>query len=91
MKSGKSSGWCVYILECRNNTLYTGMTNNLERRFKDHLKRTTHYTSYNPPVRIVYQEPFRSKSLAARRESEIKALTRKKKLVLIGEKGNDFW
>ena len=83
VKSDKNSGWCVYILECRNDTLYTGLTNDLKRRFEEHLKRTSRYTSYNPPVRIVYHEPLRNRSLAAKREARIKALTRKQKLALI--------
>jgi len=75
--------WYTYILECKNETLYTGITNNLDRRFKEHFKKTTHYTSYNPPKRIVYKELFPTKSEAAKRESQIKGWTRKKKLALI--------
>ena len=75
--------WYVYILQCKNNTLYTGVTNDLERRFKGHLNKNTHYTSYNPPVGIVYKEEHSTKSLALKREFEIKSWPRKKKLVLI--------
>jgi len=75
--------WYVYILECRNKAFYTGITNDLERRFKEHYKKTSHYTSYNPPVRIVYKEPYETKSLALKREAQIKRWTRKKKIALI--------
>jgi putative endonuclease len=76
--------WYTYILECRNGTLYTGITTDLKRRFKDHQKKTTHYTSYNPPKKIVYSESFQTKSKALKRESQIKVWTRRKKLALIG-------
>lgn len=75
--------WHVYILECRGGSLYTGVTTDLERRFKEHCAKTAHYTSYNPPKQIVYQEPFDSKSDAFKREAEIKRWTRKMKLALI--------
>ena len=75
--------WYVYILKCKNGALYTGITNDLERRFKEHHKNTTHYTSYNPPLKILYQEGFPTRSQAARRESQIKGWTREKKLALI--------
>ncbi len=79
----KFNQWCVYILECKNKSLYTGITTNLERRFREHLKKSAHYTSYNPPIKIVYQEMVDTKSYALKRESEIKQWTRKKKLALI--------
>ena len=75
--------WYLYILQCKDNSLYTGITNNLERRFKEHLKKTSHYTSYNPPIKILYKESFQNKSEALQRESQIKGWTRKKKLALI--------
>ena len=75
--------WCVYILECKNKSLYTGITNNLERRFKEHHKKTAHYTSYNPPVRILFKESYRTRSRAAKREAQIKQFSRAGKLMLI--------
>ena len=75
--------WFVYILECKDKSLYTGITNNLERRLQEHYRNTTHYTSYNPPVKILYKEPLPTKSEAAKREVRIKGWTRKKKLALI--------
>ncbi len=75
--------WYVYILECSSQTLYTGVTTDIERRFKQHQRKTARYTSYNPPVRIVYAERRTSRSAALRREASIKRLTRKEKLALI--------
>jgi len=75
--------WYVYILECKDKSLYTGITNNLERRFQEHRRNTTHYTSYNPPIKILYKEQHPTKSEAAKREAQIKGWTRKKKLTLI--------
>ena len=75
--------WYVYILECQYGSLYTGATSNLERRFKEHQKKTAHYTSYNPPKSIVYTEQFSTKSEALKREAQLKGWTRHKKLSLI--------
>jgi len=76
--------WYVYILECRNKTLYTGVTNNIERRFKDHQAGNSgHYTSYNMPERILYKEEFKNLSEAKIREQQIKRWSKSKKLALI--------
>ncbi len=80
--------WQVYILECKNKSLYTGITNNLKRRFRDHLNKTARYTSYNPPVKILYTENFRTRSRALKREIEIKSWKRDEKIALI--KTNPF-
>ncbi len=58
--------WYVYIIECKNKTFYTGMTNNLEQRFKRHLsKNGSYYTKYSPPLKIVYSEECSNKYDAA--------------------------
>jgi predicted GIY-YIG superfamily endonuclease len=76
--------WYVYILECRNKALYTGVTNNIERRFKDHQAGDDgHYTSYNRPRRILYTEGFKNKSEAETREQQIKRWSKSKKVALI--------
>jgi len=75
--------WLVYILECKDGSLYTGITNNLERRIREHHKKTTHYTSYNPPLKVVHKEPFSTKSQALKREAQIKSWSRSEKLALI--------
>ena len=76
--------WTVYMLECKNGAFYTGVTTDPERRFKEHQEKSARYTSYNPPVRMVYKERFISKVKAFRREAAIKKLTRRKKETLIG-------
>jgi len=75
--------WVVYILKCENGSLYTGITNNLERRFKEHqIGKGGHYTSANRPIEIVYTEKHKTKSKALKREVEIKKWKRDKKLTL---------
>ena len=78
----------VYILECNNKTLYTGITTDLKRRFKQHLAGDGgHYTRYNRPIKIRYYEVHPNRSAATKREIQIKRWPRTKKLALIkGEK-----
>ena len=78
----------VYILECENKSLYTGITTDLERRFTRHQAgEGGRYTSYNRPVRIRYSEEHPDRSSASKREAQIKRWSRTKKLALIkGEK-----
>jgi len=79
------SDWFVYILECNDNTLYTGITNNLEKRIEQHNhgQEAAKYTRVRRPVKCVYQEPQANRSEATKREMEIKKLSRIKKLQLI--------
>ncbi|NQU16828.1 MAG: GIY-YIG nuclease family protein [Candidatus Saganbacteria bacterium] len=78
----------VYILKCKDGALYTGITSNLERRFKEHKDgKGGHYTSSNPPVQFLYSEEHQNRSAATKREIQIKGWTRTKKIALIkGEK-----
>lgn len=74
----------TYILKCIDNTLYTGWTNNLEKRMKDHNEgKGAKYTKSRRPVELVYYEEFETKEEAMRREYAIKQLTRIKKEALI--------
>jgi putative endonuclease len=75
----------VYILECADKTLYSGYTNNLERRLKqhNHSKQGAHYTKIRRPVKLLYSETFGTLKEALRREYKIKQLTRAEKLELI--------
>lgn len=73
-------------MECKGGTLYTGMTKDLERRFKEHLSGKSRYTSYNQPVCLVYKEEYPTRSEAAKREAEIKSWTRVRKLALIADR-----
>jgi putative endonuclease len=77
----------VYIVECADQTLYTGWTNNLERRLEAHnTGRGAKYTRSRCPVQVVYVEPQPDQATAQRREIEIKRLRRREKLKLIRNK-----
>ena len=75
----------VYILKCSDKSLYTGCTNNLEKRMVEHnnSKSGAHYTKIRRPVILKYSEKFRTYAKAREREDEIKKLERKEKLKLI--------
>lgn len=77
----------VYILECSDNSLYVGCTNNLEKRLKEHnhSKCGAHYTKIRRPVILKYREGFETLNEARKREAEIKRWKREKKLSLIEE------
>ena len=73
----------VYILRCRDNTLYTGWTNDLEKRLRSHNSgKGAKYTRSRRPVELAYSESFETKSEAMQREAEIKNLSREEKLRL---------
>jgi putative endonuclease len=76
----------VYILRCKDSSLYCGYTNDLEKRIFEHnnLKTGAKYTKIRRPVSLVYYEEFQSKSDALKREYEIKKLRKvaKEKLIL---------
>lgn len=77
----------TYILRCADGTLYTGWTNDLEKRLAAHNAGTgAKYTRPRRPVTLVYHEVFETKEAAMRREWEIKHLSRRQKLRLIGVK-----
>jgi len=76
--------WFVYVLQCADGTLYTGITKDLARRCQQHNAGTaSRYTRSRRSVKLVYQEPQRGQSLALKREAAIKKLTRREKLALI--------
>ncbi len=78
--------WVVYILECRDGTLYTGITDRLEHRLKAHNEGTgAKYTRGRGPVKLLWQEQCPDHSYALRREIQIKQFTRAEKLRLSGE------
>lgn len=77
----------VYILRCRDGTLYTGMAKDVARRLDAHNRgKGAKYTRGRGPVEVVYQERCSSKSAALRRESAIKKLSRAEKLALIARR-----
>ena len=74
----------VYLIECRDGSLYTGITNDIQRRFAQHKNgQGGHYTSSKRVVKIVYTEQHPDRPSALKREAQIKGLTRQKKLNLI--------
>ena len=76
--------WVVYLLRCRDGTLYTGCTNNLPHRLCAHNEgKGAKYTRARRPVVLVYQEQFATKEEAMRREWEIKHMTRDEKMQMI--------
>ena len=76
--------WCVYMLLCDDNTIYTGITNDLKKRFENHISgKGAKYLRGRKPLEIVYTENFQNRSMATKREMEIKKLNRRKKEVLI--------
>ena len=76
--------WHIYIIECKDGLLYTGITNNLERRINAHnTGNGGRFTKYRAPVRLLYNEKLSTKPNALRREAQIKRLTRKEKLALV--------
>ena len=76
--------WYVYILVCKDNTLYTGYTNDLDKRVDKHnAGKGAKYTKYRLPVYLAYFEKQPTKSAALKREYQIKQLPRTEKIRLI--------
>lgn len=75
----------VYIVECRDHSLYTGWTTHLQERIEAHNRgRGAKYTRSRGPVKLVYWETWDTKEEALRREAAIKKMSRSQKLQLIG-------
>ncbi|HSW48258.1 MAG TPA: GIY-YIG nuclease family protein [Candidatus Saccharimonadales bacterium] len=73
--------WYMYILLCSDNSLYTGSTNDPEKRFLTHkIGKGGKYTRSHKPLRIIHTEEFATKSEALKREAKIKSWSRPKKL-----------
>lgn len=71
----------VYILLCSDGSLYTGSSNDPDKRFEDHKNgKGARYTRSHPPLKIIYRETLESKSAALKREIEIKSWSRAKKI-----------
>jgi len=80
----KNKNWYVYVLQCANTALYTGMTNDITKRLARHTAGlASKYTRSHLPVTLVYTEKHPTKSAALKREACIKKWSRKKKLILI--------
>ena len=82
-----SKNWSLYILKCSDGSFYTGITNDLERRFKMHQAgKASRYTRSHGPVEMLYSEKCGDRSSALIRECEVKEWPRTKKAALIAEK-----
>lgn len=80
------AAWVVYLLECRDGSLYCGVTNHLEKRVALHdAGRGARYTRGRGPVRVVWWEEASSRGVALRREAEVKRWPRRRKLDLVGK------
>lgn len=73
----------VYLLECADKSIYTGITTDVGRRLQEHKKKIgSHYTRAHGAKKILYTERFSTRGQALRREAEIKRWSRKRKLAL---------
>ncbi len=80
----------VYILKCADNTFYTGITTDIERRIKEHngidkYKKGAKYTATRRPVKLIYSAKFKNRSTASKEEYRIKKLSRTEKKELVKE------
>lgn len=83
------SDWSVYMILCSDNTLYTGISNDVERRMQQHAtQQGAKYFRGRRPKRLVYLEQGHDRSSASQREAEIKKLKRPQKEVLISSGAN---
>lgn len=83
-KRKNNDNWFIYIVECCDKSLYTGITNNLEKRMLAHNSgKGAKYTRGRGPILLKYFEKVSNKSAALKREIEIKKLTKAQKLRLI--------
>ncbi len=74
----------VYLLECEGGSIYTGITTDVARRFEEHKSRKgSHYTRARRAIKVLYVEEHADRSSALKREAEIKAWKRARKLALI--------
>ncbi len=82
------NNWYLYILRCKDNTLYTGITTDVEKRLEAHRNgKGAKYTRGRTPLELVYREACESHSHALKRELAVKALTRGEKEILIQSAG----
>lgn len=83
--------WTVYILELNDRSYYTGITNNISKRLQKHrLGQGSKYVRGRLPFKLVYTEPAINRSPAARREAEIKKMSRENKKTLIEESKMEY-
>tara|TARA_Y100000310_G_scaffold255389_1_gene262810 strand:+ start:1606 stop:1896 length:291 start_codon:yes stop_codon:yes gene_type:complete len=84
----RSNVWFLYVVECSDNTLYTGVTTDVSRRVHEHntSKKGAKYTRSRRPVRVVYYDEFPDRSSALKAEHWVKKLSRKEKQQLVSSR-----
>jgi putative endonuclease len=76
--------WCVYIIRCSDDTLYTGITTDIDRRFNQHAEGTgAKYFRSRQPLQVVYLEKNHTRSSAAKKEAQIKAMSKADKILFL--------
>ena len=86
MSTSNQNNWLIYILKCKDSSLYCGITNNLAKRLKQHkgeVKGGAKYTRSHWPCKLVYKEKSSSRSEALQRELVIKKMSKDEKQALI--------
>ena len=80
----KNKLWFVYLLQCADGTFYTGITTDVKRRFAEHNEtvKGAKYTKARRPVKLFYQENQPNRSAAAKREYQLRRLSKRLKLLL---------
>ena len=92
MDQYKPQRWYLYVVKCSDNTLYTGVTTDLDRRIKEHnaSPRGAKYTRARRPVELVYSYSYLSRSQAQRAEYKFKRLSKKQKLDVIHDHNREM-
>ena len=93
MGKKNQSNWLIYILECVDSSLYCGITNNLEKRLKQHkgeIKGGAKYTRSHWPCKLVYKEKSSNRSEALQREAIIKKMSKDEKQTLTNLAGENI-
>ena len=82
--------WTVYIIRCDDDCLYTGITTDVERRFREHAggPRGARFFNGRRPVEVVYRETGHDRGSASRREAAIKKMSRAQKMMLVGKQSD---
>lgn len=86
----KTSNWEVYIIQAKNGKLYTGITNDFNRRFTEHLEsqKGARFFHFSSPESVVFRESHSNRSEASKREAMVKKMSRQQKLDLIQSECN---
>jgi putative endonuclease len=84
--TSEDRNWQVYIVLCSDDSLYTGITTNMQRRFRQHAEGSgAKYFRGRQPLKVVYLETDHNRASASKREAQVKALTRSEKELLLSQ------